>query len=474
MGKHIVMRLLRGTYLGSLLAGTLLLLLGGALSPYGAPAAQAGSGFVDVANFDLPITPVSAQYYARLIKGAEDDGATALLINLNTPGGLVDSMQDMTGRTLASHVPVIIYVSPQGAMATSAGVFVVYASHVAAMAPNTTIGSSEVLLNAGGDSGSGGTPESGDAAALRRKTTNLLVSTIRNYATQRGRNADFGEKAVRESANVGAQAALDQHVVDIVASSVEDVLKQADGRKVDVAGNQVTLHTLNTVPRNVSLTWIEEVLLVLTNPSVAFVLISLGTLGITWEFINPGAVFPGVIGAIMLLIGFISLGTLPINAAGVAFIALAFVLFIADVFMPSHGILTGGGIASLVVGGLLLVNTGAAPGVPGVSPYTVVGVAAGLGGFFFFAVFKVYRARKIAPTTGREGLIGMMAQTRTDLAPEGMVFVDGELWQAVSTGGSVPSGQPVRVIATQGLLLQVEPQRASEQITTKVGPAAAE
>jgi membrane-bound serine protease (ClpP class) len=186
------------------------------------------------------------------------------------------------------------------------------------------------------------------------------------------------------------------------------------------------------------------------------VLISLGTLGITWEFINPGAVFPGVVGAIMLLVGFMALGTLPINAAGIVFMILAFILFIADVFMPTHGILTAGGIASLIIGGLLLVNTGAAPGIPTVSPYAIAGMAVGLGGFFFFAVYKVFQARKLQPVTGREELIGKLAETRTNLTPEGMVFLNGELWRATSEDGEIPSGQPVRVVGAKGLLLTVK------------------
>jgi membrane-bound serine protease (ClpP class) len=368
-------------------------------------------------------------------------------------------MQGMVQRTLASTVPVLIYVSPPGAMSASAGVFIVYAGHVAAMAPNTSIGSSEVILNAGGDSSTSGTPESGDTAAERRKVTNLLVTQIRNLADQHGRNADFGEKAVRESANIGAQAALDQHVVDIVAPSVADLLKQADGRVVHMAGGvDATLKTAGAEIKALDLTFGEDLLLLITNPSVAFVLISLGTLGLTWEFINPGSVFPGVVGAIFLLTGFLALGTLPVNWAGAVFMMLAFVLFIADVFMPSHGILTAGGIVSLVIGGLMLVNTSQAPGLPGVSPFVVAGTATGLGGFFFYAIYKVVKSRNMRPSTGLENLVGSIGRTRTDLAPEGMVFVEGELWQAKTVDGSIPSGAPVRVLAANGLTLLVTPE----------------
>jgi membrane-bound serine protease (ClpP class) len=445
----------RAAYLASLVVGALLVALSAFLDPSPTRAQTASSNRVDVADFKLAITPISAQYYDRVIQGAENDGAQAVIFQIDTPGGLVTSMQDMVQRTLASRVPVVVYVAPQGAMSASAGVFVVYASHVAAMAPNSTLGSSEVIINAG-SSDSGATPESGDAAAERRKATNMLVSLIRNLADTRGRNADFGEKAVRQSENVGAQAALDQHIVDIVAPDLNDLLRQLDGRQVKLQSGTVTLHTKDAVVNQVGRSAFEEILFVITDPSVAFILISLGTLGITWEFINPGAVFPGVIGAILLLIGLLALGTLPINAAGLVFLALAFVMFIADVFMPTHGILTAGGIVSLVLGGMILINTGAAPGIPGVSPYTIAGVALALGGFFFFAVYKVFQARKMRPSTGLENLVGSVAETRTDLAPQGMVFVQGELWNARSVDGSLPSGQKVRVVGTEGLTLNVK------------------
>ena len=259
MGKaSFLFRALRWGYLGSLTLGVLLLTLGGLLQPFTFirkrfPSPQTrhnGNGFVYVAKFDMPITPISEQYYDRVIKAAQDDGANALVIELDTPGGLVSSMQDMVKTMLASSVPVIVYVSPQGAMAASAGIFLVYASHVAAMAPNTTIGSAQVILNAGDTSG-GSTPETGDAAAERAKVTNLLVSQIRNLADQRGRNADFAEQAVRQSENVSSQAAVDQHIVDFMAQDVPDLLAKADGRMVSMSdGHQMAVHTKGAAVRD--------------------------------------------------------------------------------------------------------------------------------------------------------------------------------------------------------------------------------
>jgi membrane-bound serine protease (ClpP class) len=446
-----------------------MLLVAGLFGPrlaQASPAAQANS-FVYVAPFKLAITPISAQYYERIIRTAEQDGAVAVVFEIDTPGGLVSSMQEMVQTILSSRVPVMAYISPQGAMSASAGVFIMYASHVSAMAPNTTIGSAEVILNAGSDTS--GTPESGDTAAERRKVTNLLVSQIRNLAQQRGRDEDFATKAITQSENLGTQAAVQQHVVDFSATSVEDLLAQADGKTVQMGsdnGGTITLHTKSAQVRSLDLSFGEQVLLLITDPSVAFVLISLGTLGITWEFINPGAVFPGVVGALCLLVGFLGLGTLPINLAGAVFLVLAFVLFISDIFTPTHGILTAGGIISLILGGILLINTSEAPGVPGVSPPVIAGVALGLGGFFFFAVYKVFQARRAKPTTGRENLLGNIGQARTDLAPEGMVFVAGELWSAISTDGSIPSGQPVRIVAVNGLKLSVVPAVPVEQAQT--------
>jgi membrane-bound serine protease (ClpP class) len=464
---------LRWAYLSSLVLGCLLLVMGGLLQLFTGRASASplrqSNGFVYVAKFELPITPITAQYLERLISTAEDDGANALVIELDTPGGLVSSMQDIVKRMLASRVPIIVYVAPQGAMAASAGIFVVYASHVAAMAPNTTIGSAQVILN-GGDSSGSATPESGDAAAERAKVTNLLVAQIRSLADERGRNADFAERAVRQSDNVAAQTAADQHIVDFIAQDVNDLLAKADGRTVRMGdGQQMTVKTKGAEVRQLQPTFAEELLILITDPNVAFVLISLGTLGITWEFINPGSVFPGVLGAIFLLTGFLALGTLPVNWAGAVFIVLAFVMFIADVFLPSHGILTAGGIASLVIGGLLLINTSQAPGIPGVSPYVVSGVATGLGLFFFFAIFKVVQARRMRPTTGKESLLGSRGVARTELAPEGMVFVEGELWQAMSTDGPIPPGRPVKVVGADGLTLKVVPEET--QIVASQGPA---
>lgn len=457
----------RVIYLGSFLLGTLMLLVGGLFAPRPAQASPAAQGipFVYVAPFKLAITPVSAHYYERIIHTAEQDGAAAVVFEIDTPGGLVSSMQEMVQTILASRVPVMAYVSPQGAMAASAGIFVMYASHVSAMAPNTTIGSAEVILNAGGDS-TGATSESSDTAAERRKVTNLLVSQISNLAQQRGRDEDFATKAITQSENLGTQDALQRHVVDLVASSVDDLLAQADGKTVQMGsdGGTVTLHTKGAQIRTLDLTFGEQILLLITDPSVAFVLISLGTLGITWEFINPGSVFPGVIGVLCLLVGFLGLGTLPINLSGAVFLVLAFVLFIADIFMTSHGVLTAGGIVSLILGGILLINTSEAPGIPGVSPPVIAGVALALGGFFFFAMYKVVQARHRRPSTGRENLVGNIGQTRTDLAPDGMVFVSGELWGAVSMGGSIPPGQQVRIVAVNGLKLSVVPDVQVEHI----------
>jgi len=464
MGKaSLFIKLFRTMYLSSLFLGMGLLVLGGLLEPYSVQAStvrqgESGGGLVLVAPFKLPITPISAQYFDRLVSTAEERGANALVIQIDTPGGLVDSMQDMMKHILASRVPIITYVSPQGAQCASAGIFIIYASHIAAMAPNTTIGSAEVIFE-GDSGGASGTPETGNDAAMRRKVTNELVSKIRNLAETRGRNADFAEGAVRESKNLGAAAAVEQHVVDVLALNVEDLLNKVDGRKVKMGdGEEVTLQTKDATVENVSLTFGEEILLLITDPSVAFVLISLGTLGITWEFINPGAIFPGVVGAILLLTGFLGLGTLPINAAGIVFLILSFVLFIADIFMPSHGILTAGGIASLILGGLILVNTEGLPGVPSVSPFVVSGVAVGLGMFFFYAIYKVFQARRKKPETGRERLVGQVAEVRTDLAPNGMVFVQGELWNAISSDGPIPSGQMVRVVRAEGLTLTVAPE----------------
>jgi membrane-bound serine protease (ClpP class) len=444
--------------------GSVLLWLAGALmravAPAGSPSSRQGAPVVKVLDFNAEVNPITAGYVRRGIADAERIGAAALVLEINTPGGLMSSMDEITQMIINSPVPVIAYVTPSGARAASAGVFITYASHVAAMAPATNIGSAHPV-----DAGGGGgaqpdtTPaESNSDEQLFRKITNDAVARIRNYAELRGRNADWAEQAVRESVNVGATEALQLHVIDLIAPDLPTLLNEVDGREVAmVGGAKLTLHTKGAAPQANPLTWVEQFLLLIATPQIAFLLLSTGSLAITVELFNPGSVFPGVIGVILILLAFLSLGTLPVNGVGLAFIAFAFVCFIADVFVSAHGILTAGGILSLMLGGLLLIDPTQAPGIEGVPITTAIGTALGIGGVFFFAVYKVIQLRRRRPTTGRESLVGREAQTRQALDPNGLVFFNGELWQATSTDGPIPAGRLVQVVAVDGLLLRVAP-----------------
>ncbi len=369
-------------------------------------------------------------------------------------------MEQITQDILNSTVPVMVYVSPHGAWAASAGMFITYAAHVAVMAPGSSIGAAHpVILGSTGTAPSAQTtpdPNSSDAAELQ-KVTNFSVAHVRNLAILRGRNADWAEQAVRNSVALTAQEAVDQHVVDYMASTLTDALNQADGRQVLVGNDMVTLHTQGATTVDMPMNNIESLLQVLTNSSLAYTLITIGGLALTAEVFNPGLIFPGVFGVLMLLLGLVSLGMLPVNLTGLAFIVFAFVLFIADLFMTSHGILTAGGIASLVLGGSLLIDTSQEPGVPGVDPIEIWAIALTIGAVFFFGIYKAVAARRMKPTTGMEGLVGSLVQVRTAVAPQGMVFADGALWRAVSTGGPLAPGQQAIVTAVEGLTLRVRP-----------------
>ena len=460
------MRTLRLVALLAWLAGWGLLLA----APAGAAPPREAAPVIKVLDFTAEVNPITAGYVRRGLEDAQRAGAAALVIELNTPGGLMSAMDDITQAILNSPVPVIVYVTPPGARAASAGVFITYAAHIAAMAPTTNIGSAHpVSSGGGGGSQPSTTPaESNSDEQLFRKITNDAVARIRNYAELRGRNADWAEQAVRASVNVGADEALRLHIVDVIAPDLASLLDQVDGREVTMAGGaKWTLHTRGGAPQPNPITWIEQLLLLIATPEIAYILLSTGSLAITVEVFNPGSVFPGVIGVILLLLAFLSLGMLPVSGAGLGFIAFAFVCFIADVFMTTHGILTAGGVVSLVLGGLLLIDPAQAPGFSGVPLWTIAGVALGVGGFFFFAIGKVVQARRRRPASGREALLGQTILTRRPLTPTGMLYYEGDWWQARSTGGPVAAHQPVQITAIDGLHLVVTPINVvnSEQLT---------
>lgn len=418
--------------------------------------ALADSRQVDVLTIKGAVTPIMVSYIDRGIQEAQADNARLLVIQLDTPGGSVSLMEDVVRHIRESNVPVAVYVAPPGAKAASAGTFIVLGAHVAAMAPNTTIGAASPVGSEGQD-----LPQT-----EAEKAKNVLAAQIKNLAAPRGEKAvAWAEKAVREAKAATADEALELGVIDVIATDINDLLTKLQGRQVQVKGETVTLFTEGATIRPVDMTPIEGFLHTITDPNIAFILLTLGLNGLLFELASPGAIFPGVVGGICLLLAIYALGVLDVNYVGIAFIVLAFILFIADVKAPTHGVLTAGGIVSFILGSLLLFN----------SPYyqvsrtLIVSVAAVTAGFFGFAIQAAVRAQRWKPATGREALIGATAEARSDLTPAGMVWVNGELWRAVSEDGKVTKGEPVQVVGVQGLELRVRKMRphAAEKPETR-------
>ncbi|HZP57455.1 MAG TPA: nodulation protein NfeD [Dehalococcoidia bacterium] len=404
---------------------------------------------VHILGADAEVNPVLARYIDRGIDEGERTDARAVVIELNTPGGLSDSMESIVRRIESARVPVIVWVAPSGAKAASAGTFITMSAHIAAMAPGTSIGAAHPIDASGGDIG----------GTLGEKVENNAAAYARSIAETRGRNADWAERAVRDSISASTNDAVDQHVVDFSASSLDDLLRQSDGRTVTVDGRQVTLAGLADAPRVTnSMTFVERLLLVLSDPNIAFLLLSLGGLGLLIELLHPGVFFPGVFGAIALVLAFFALGTLPVNWAGVALILLAFALFAGEAFAPGFGALGVGGAVSLIAGGLLLTST-SNPDFQ-VSRWLVIVTGVVFAAFFTMVVFTVWRVRRMPPALGVQAMVGRAAVARSDLDPQGFVFLQGERWKAVAEDAPVQRGEHVTVTGVQGLTLSVRRRAA--------------
>ena len=424
-----------------------------------------GQAGVSVVRVRGVVNPTLAHYVSRSIDQAEQEGVQAVVIQLDTPGGLDSSMRQIIQRILASRVPVVLYVAPAGARAGSAGVYITYAAHVAAMAPNTNIGSATpVSMGEGGEQQM--SPE------MRAKITNDAAAYIRSLAEQRGRNADWAEQAVREGVNITAQEALNLGVIDVIAPDIDDLLRQIDGRTVTTAAGAATLSTADASVRRIEMGVVDAFLHAITDPTIAYILLSLGTMGLFFELSNPGSLFPGTIGGICLLLGFYALGTLPVNYAGLLLMAFALLLFVVDVFAPTHGILTVGGLVAFLLGSLLLFNVPEAAPWLSLSLWTILGVTGVMGGFFLVVARLVARSMKQTPKVGREALIGQIGRARTPLNPGGMVWADGALWEATVDGGAIEAGERVEVVEVEGLSLRVRPAHDVHGSGQDVPPAA--
>ncbi len=396
---------------------------------------------VSLVRIDGPIGPVSARVILQAIESSVEDSSEALVIELNTPGGLDESMRLVTKDILNSKVPVIVFVSPSGSRAASAGVFITLSGHIAAMAPGTNIGAAHPV-SMGGEIDS----------TMMEKVENDAAAYIKSIATRRNKNAEWAEEAVRKSVSVTEYEALKLKVIDLVANDLRDLLDNCDGRKVSLPSGERTLETKEVEVKRIEMSWRDRVLGVISNPNIAYILFSIGMLGIFFEFSNPGAIFPGIIGGICLILAFFSFQTLPINYAGLLLMVLAIIFFILEVKVTSYGALTIGGIVSLFLGSLMLFESPL--------PYMraslsiIIFVVIAMAAFFIFAVGFGLKAQKGKIATGKRGMVGETGVARTPLKPEGYVFVQGEIWKAVADE-PIEKGEKVVVKEVEQMTLKV-------------------
>jgi membrane-bound serine protease (ClpP class) len=404
------------------------------------PAAAAEP--VSLIEMDGAISPITVRLLSSAIERARADGSQALIVALNTPGGLERSMRSMVQSILSSPIPVVVYVAPTGGRAASAGVFITMAAHVAAMAPATNIGAAHPVAVGGGMD-----------KEMVKKVENDAAAFARTIAAERGRNIEWAEKAVRASVSATEREAVKLRIVDLIADSVPDLLAKIDGRVVKTVKGSVTLLTKDAPVKRIEVRFADRFLALISDPNVAYILMMVGMLGIFFELSNPGVVLPGVIGGISLILAFFAFQSLPINWAGLLLILFGVVLLIADVKVASHGILTVGGIVSMLLGSMMLYD--APESGLRVSWLVVIPTVGATAGLVIVAVSVGLAALYRPATTGAAGMVGQTGVVRRALDPEGQVQVDGELWKAVAPEGPVAAGESVRITAVDGLTLTV-------------------
>lgn len=401
----------------------------------------AGTGEIVIIPASGAISPGMADFIEKGIKKASDDDATCVIIEMDTPGGLAESMRRIVMAIYACPVTVVVYVSPPGARSASAGVMITMAADIAAMAPGTNIGAAHPV-------GAGGKEID---ETMSKKITNDMVAHIKSIAEKRGRNVKWAEKAVRESVSITETEALQQNVIDIIARDMDDLIQQLNGRKMDDKG----VLNLENVPRKILKENLRtKILKTISDPNIAYILMMIGLAGLYFELSHPGAIFPGVVGGIAIVLAFFAFQTLPVNYAGILLILMAIIFFIMEMKITSFGLLSVAGVASLVLGSVMLFEeTGS-----GISlSWQVIVTTVTLVSLFFICVAGlVFRAQVSRPRTGAEGLIGEIGIVKNDLNPEGRIQIHGELWKAVSRQG-LSKGARVRVTRVEGLLVEVEP-----------------
>jgi membrane-bound serine protease (ClpP class) len=393
---------------------------------------------------DAIINPATAKFILDSIDEATQQGAQCLIIKLDTPGGLLESTRMIVKKELASTIPIIVYVAPGGARAASAGVFVTMAAHLAVMAPGTHIGAAHPVTMGG---------EGKESKTMTEKIVNDTVAFIKNIAKIRGRNVDWAEKAVTKSVSITEEEAVKLNVVDLIAPDIPTLLDKVDGRVIKFDGVARTLHTKGVQPQAIQMSWRDRLLDIISNPTIAYILLMLGIYGIFFELSSPGAILPGVVGGIFLILAFYALQMLPVNYAGLALIFFAIILFIAEIKVMSHGLLAVGGVISLFLGSMMLFQSPVE--YMRVSLSVIIPAVMVSAAFFIFAVTKAINARLKKPTTGMEGLIGEVGIASTPIALEGKVSIHGEFWNAVSDQ-NIEEGVKVQVIGVANLRLKVK------------------
>jgi membrane-bound serine protease (ClpP class) len=410
----------------------------------GSLLAAAGPTTVEILTVDGTIVPVIADYIDRGISQAEEHGASVCVIELDTPGGLLDSTEKIVQRIMNAKVPIVVYVSPKGAWAASAGTFITLSAHIAAMTPGTTIGAAHPV-SAGGEE----IPED-----QMKKIVEFSAKWMRTIAEDRGRNIEEAELAVTQSKSFTDVDALENNLVDLRAENLADLISQINGWNVTLAGGQeVILDTTNYGSTRNEMNAVEKFLQTISDPNIAYILLTLATIGLITEISSPGLVLPGVAGGISLLLAFYSLGVLNAYWGGIALILLAMGLFITEYFTHSYGLLTAGGVASLVMGSLILFSH--SPGIE-VDRGLIAGVTAGITAFAIFVIGAIIRGQMRRKTTGAEGMIGEIAIAKSPLDPTGTVLAQGELWTATLEGGRVTPGEEVIIAKVEGLKLWVK------------------
>jgi membrane-bound serine protease (ClpP class) len=405
----------------------------------GTPGLAMAENEVFIIELEGPINPGTAMYVTRGLEKAVKQGAGLAILRLDTPGGLASSMRTIMKAMLNSPIPIAVWVGPSGAGAASAGVMVTVAAHIATMAPGTNIGAAHPVTAGGKDIDK----------TMSEKVVNDMAAYARGIAEDKGRNGEWVEKAIRESVSITADEALENNVIDLVAKDIDELLQKIDGKEIRVSGGKVTLKTADLKKTYFRPGWRDRVLKTISDPNIAYILMMIGLAGLYFELSHPGAIFPGVIGAISLILAFFSFQTLPVNYAGLILITLAIIFFIAEVKVTSYGILSIGGLISLTIGSIMLFED------VSVSLKLMLPTILLVGGFFVVVASLAFRAYRARPVSGSDGLVGEVGLVKERIDPEGLIFVHGEYWRA-KAGERVEPGEKVEVEGVEGLILSVK------------------